>query len=157
EKLKGEGFAPPNPNPMFPNPPGLLRLEPHSEGLRERFWWGAASDATAVWAAEHAMNLQSSTLKYDESGKPFHVQQAEQIRGYKAAWKKAGHKREPLVSVSRYIFTLVKDQARSYFVRESERQDQIVFIEDNKRAIFGRSYAAETDTLIGELEKDEVI
>jgi alkanesulfonate monooxygenase SsuD/methylene tetrahydromethanopterin reductase-like flavin-dependent oxidoreductase (luciferase family) len=27
--LKGEGFAKPNPRPMFPNPPGLLRIEPH--------------------------------------------------------------------------------------------------------------------------------
>ena len=42
EVLKGEGFAEPNPRPMFPNPPGLLRLEPHSEGLRDRIWWGAA-------------------------------------------------------------------------------------------------------------------
>src|SRR6185312_9215644 len=33
ELLKGEGFARPNPRPMFPNPPGLLRLEPHSAGL----------------------------------------------------------------------------------------------------------------------------
>ena len=32
--LRGEGFAQPNPRPMFPNPPGLLRLEPYSEGLR---------------------------------------------------------------------------------------------------------------------------
>ena len=157
DKLKGEGFAPPNPNPMFPNPPGLLRLEPHSEGLRDRIWWGAASDATAAWAAEHSMNLQSSTLKYDESGKPFHVQQAEQIRVYKAAWKKAGHKREPRVSVSRSIFTLVNDQDRFYFGGESDRRDQIGFIEDNKRAIFGRSYAAEPGTLIKELEKDEAI
>src|SRR5690606_4651934 len=37
--LKGEGFAQPNPRPMFPNPPGLLRSEPHSPGLRERIWW----------------------------------------------------------------------------------------------------------------------
>src|ERR1700760_2023850 len=28
--LGREGFAPPNPRPMFPNPPGLLRLEPYS-------------------------------------------------------------------------------------------------------------------------------
>ena len=39
--LRGEGFAEPNPRPMFPNPPGLLRVEPYSEGLRERIWWGA--------------------------------------------------------------------------------------------------------------------
>ena len=37
----GRGFAKPNPRPMFANPPGLLRLEPFSEGLRERIWWGA--------------------------------------------------------------------------------------------------------------------
>src|SRR6202040_620861 len=28
EVLGGEGFAQPNPRPMFPNPPGLLRVEP---------------------------------------------------------------------------------------------------------------------------------
>ena len=43
ERLRGEGFAEPNPRPMFPNPPGLLRLEPYSEGLRERIWWGSSS------------------------------------------------------------------------------------------------------------------
>lgn len=57
DKLKGDGFAQPNPHPMFPNPPGLLRLEPHSDGLQERIWWGAGSNATAVWAAENGMNL----------------------------------------------------------------------------------------------------
>jgi alkanesulfonate monooxygenase SsuD/methylene tetrahydromethanopterin reductase-like flavin-dependent oxidoreductase (luciferase family) len=156
DKLKGIGFARPNPSPMFPNPPGLLRLEPHSEGLRERIWWGAGSNATAVWAAENGMNLQSSTLKDDENGKPFHVQQAEQIRAYKDAWKKAGHKGEPRVSVSRSIFAIVNDQDRLYFGGESKRSDQIGFI-DNKRAIFGRSYAAEPDQLIKDLAQDEAI
>ncbi len=95
EVLKGEGFAEPNPRPMFPNPPGLLRVEPHSEGLRERIWWGSATNATAEWAAKLGMNLQSSTLKFDETGEPFHVQQAKQIRAYRAAWAAAGHAREP--------------------------------------------------------------
>lgn len=157
EKLDGEGFADPNPSPMFPNPPGLLRLEPHSDGLRERIWWGAASNATAVWAAEHGMNLQSSTLKYDESGKPFHIQQAEQIRLFKEAWKKAGHEREPRVSVSRSIFPIVTDEDRYLFGQETRKVDQIGFIEPSKRAIFGRSYAAEPDELIKELAADEAI
>ncbi|MFI5137618.1 MAG: hypothetical protein ACHQIM_07310 [Sphingobacteriales bacterium] len=77
--------------------------------------WGDASNATAVWAADKGMNLQSSTLKFDESGKPFHIQQAEQIRAYKDAWKKAGHQREPRVSVSRSIFALATGQDRYYF------------------------------------------
>jgi alkanesulfonate monooxygenase SsuD/methylene tetrahydromethanopterin reductase-like flavin-dependent oxidoreductase (luciferase family) len=37
--LRGEGFAQPNPRPMFPNPSGLLRVEPHAQGLRDRIWW----------------------------------------------------------------------------------------------------------------------
>ena len=76
ELLRGKGFAQPNPRPMFPNPPGLLRLEPYSEGLRDRIWWGAASNATAAWAAKLGMNLQTSTLKFDETGEPLHIQQA---------------------------------------------------------------------------------
>src|SRR5215208_5292779 len=86
ELLSGKGFAKPNPRPMFPNPPGLLRLEPFSAGLRERIWWGSATNATAVWAAKRGMNLQSSTLKFDESGEPLHIQQAVQIRAFRAAW-----------------------------------------------------------------------
>lgn len=156
-KLNGKGFAEPNPYPMFPNPPGLLRLEPYAPGLRERIWWGAASNATAVWAAENAMHLQSSTLKFDEGGKPFHIQQAEQIRLYKDAWKKAGHKREPRVSVSRSVFALVTEQDRYFFGQETNRTDKIGYIEADKRAIFGRSYAAEPDQLIKELAKDEAI
>ncbi len=157
EKLKGPGFAQPNPNPMFPNPPGLLRLEPYSKGLRERIWWGAASNATAIWAAENGMNLQSSTLKFDESGKPFHIQQAEQIRLYKDAWKKAGHTREPRVSVSRSIFPLLNDQDRLYFGQQANQNDQIGYIEANTRAIFGKSYAAEPEKLTRELAGDEAI
>lgn len=157
KRLNGVGFAQPNPNPMFPNPPGLLRLEPHSEGLRDRIWWGAGSNATAVWAAENGMNLQSSTLKDDENGQPFHIQQAQQIRLYKEAWKKAGHTRVPRVSVSRSIFALVSDQDRYYFGHENKSEDKIGMIEADKRAIFGRSYAAEPDQLIEELAQDEAI
>ncbi len=156
EVLKGEGFAQPNPRPMFPNPPGLLRLEPHSEGLRDRIWWGASSNATAVWAAKLGMNLQSSTLKNDETGEPFHVQQAAQIRAYRDAWKEAGHTRTPRVSVSRSIFALVDDRDRAYF-GSGKDQDTIGYIDDQTRAIFGRSYAAEPDLLIRQLAEDEAI
>ena len=157
ELMKGDGFARPNPRPMFPNPPGLLRLEPFSETLRERIWWGAGTNATAEWAAKHGMNLQSSTLKIDESGKPFHVQQAEQIRAYREAWKAAGHTRSPRVSVSRSIFALTDDRDRMYFGRGSEDGDQVGMLSETERAIFGRSYAAEPDALIEQLKGDEGI
>jgi alkanesulfonate monooxygenase SsuD/methylene tetrahydromethanopterin reductase-like flavin-dependent oxidoreductase (luciferase family) len=154
--LGGTGFAQPNPHPMFPNPPGLLRLEPYSAGLRDRIWWGAASNATAVWAAKLGMNLQSSTLKFDEGGEPLHVQQAAQIRAFRTAWKEAGHPRTPRVSVSRSIFALTNDRDRTYFGRGAHEQDQIGYI-DNARAIFGRGYVAEPDALIEQLKKDDAI
>ena len=155
--LDGKGFAQPNPRPMFPNPPGMLRLEPHSEGLKERIWWGAASNATAEWAAKLGMNLQSSTLKTDETGEPFHIQQAKQIRASRAAWKEAGHTRTPRVSVSRSIFALMNDTDRMYFGRGGKDSDQIGYIDENMRAIFGRSYADEPDRLVEQLKGDEAI
>src|SRR5947209_8142588 len=146
ELLKGEGFARPNPRPMFPNPPGLLRVEPHSAGLRDRIWWGSASNATSQWAAKLGMNLQSSTLKEDESGEPLHVQQRRQIEAYREAWKEAGHQSAPRVSVSRSIFPLVDGRDRTYLGHDTRDRDQVGFI-DNMRAVFGRSYAAEPDAL----------
>jgi alkanesulfonate monooxygenase SsuD/methylene tetrahydromethanopterin reductase-like flavin-dependent oxidoreductase (luciferase family) len=155
--LQGKGFAQPNPRPMFQNPPGLLRLEPFSEGLRERIWWGSGSDATAVWAAKLGMNLQCSTLKNDETGEPFHVQQAAQIRAFRDAWKEAGHTREPRVSVSRNIFALVDERDRAYFGHGNDDEDQFGFIDERHRSIFGRSYAAAPDVLIEQLRQDEAI
>lgn len=156
EVLKGEGFARPSPRPMFPNPPGLLRLEPHSAGLRDRIWWGAASDATAVWAGELGVNLMSSTLKQDESGEPFHVQQRKQIEKFRESWTEAGWEREPRVSVSRSIFPIVNDTDRAYFGRDGDSSDQVGHIDDF-RAVFGRSYAAEPDALVEQLREDEAI
>src|SRR3954467_5795240 len=140
--LGGKGFAEPNPRPMFGNPPGLLRIEPHSPGLRDRIWWGAGSNGTAVWAAENGMNLMSSTLKNDEGGAPFHVQQAEQIRAFRKAWTEAGWEREPRVSVSRSIFALTTDLDRAYFGGDAESVDQVGYLDADTRAIFGRTYAA---------------
>jgi len=155
--LEGEGFAQPNPRPMFPNPPGLLRLEPYSPGLRERIWWGSGSNVTSVWAAQLGLNLQSSTLKDDETGEPLHVQQRKQIEAYWESWSEAGHERQPRVSVSRSIFALTTDADRAYFGTDRNSQDQVGMIDETTRAIFGRSYAAEPDVLVEQLREDEAI
>jgi alkanesulfonate monooxygenase SsuD/methylene tetrahydromethanopterin reductase-like flavin-dependent oxidoreductase (luciferase family) len=154
--LGGEGFAEPNPQPMFPNPPGLLRLEPHAKGLRERIWWGAGTRATAEWAAEQGLNLMSSTLLTEDAGVPFHVLQAEQIQRFRDAWAAAGHEREPRVSVSRSIFPIVDDRDRAYFGRGAD-VDHVGFIDAQTRATFGRSYAAEPDVLARQLAEDSAI
>jgi alkanesulfonate monooxygenase SsuD/methylene tetrahydromethanopterin reductase-like flavin-dependent oxidoreductase (luciferase family) len=156
EVIRGEGFAQPNPRPMFPNPPGPLRIEPHSPGLRDRIWWGAGTRATAEWAAEQGMNLMSSTLLTEDTGVPFHQLQAEQIQRFRDAWKAAGHEREPRVSVSRSIFPVVSDVDRAYFGGEAGSQDQVGRLEGGT-ARFGKTYAGEPDRLVKDLAEDEAI
>ncbi|MGN6750993.1 MAG: LLM class flavin-dependent oxidoreductase [Intrasporangium sp.] len=156
QMIQGHGFAEPNPRPMFPNPPGLLRLEPQSPGLRDRIWWGAGSRATAEWTAEEGMNLMSSTLLTEDTGVPFHQLQAEQIERFRDAWRAAGHPREPRVSVSRSIFPIVSDTDRAYFGHEAASQDQVGLLEGGQ-ARFGKSYADEPDRLVAALAEDEAI
>ncbi|MEJ2867475.1 LLM class flavin-dependent oxidoreductase [Actinomycetospora sp. OC33-EN08] len=156
EALKGEGFAQPNPRPMFANPPGLLRIEPYSEGLRERIWWGAGSRATAEWAGEQGMNLMSSTLLTEDTGVPFHRLQAEQIQRYRDARAAAGHEGEGRVSVSRSVFPIVSDLDKQLFWRERHSTDQVGHL-DGGNARFGKTYAGEPDKLVAELAEDEAI
>ena len=156
EMLDGEGFAQPNPRPMFPNPPGLLRLEPQSPGLRDRIWWGAGTRATAEWTAEQGMNLMSSTLLTEDTGVPFHQLQAEQIQRFRDAWKAAGHQREPRVSVSRSIFPLVSDLDHAYFGGQGGSQDQVGQL-DGGLARFGKTYAGEPERLVQDLAEDEAV
>ncbi len=153
--IQGGGFAEPSPRPMFPNPPGLLPIEPQSPGLRDRIWWGAGSRATAEWTAAQGMNLMSSTLLTEDTGVPFHELQAEQIQRFRDAWKAAGHEREPRVSVSRSVFPLVDDRDRAYF-GGSGSADQVGYI-DGGVARFGKTYAAEPDRLIEELREDSAV
>jgi alkanesulfonate monooxygenase SsuD/methylene tetrahydromethanopterin reductase-like flavin-dependent oxidoreductase (luciferase family) len=156
--ITGAGFAEPNPSPMFPNPPGPLRPEPFSPGLRDRIWWGAGSRATAEWAAQQGLNMMSSTLMTEDADVPFHELQAEQIRLFREAWAVAGHEREPRVSVSRSIFALVDDRDRAYFGRgHGDDADHVGYLDAQTKAIFGRSYAAEPDELVKELAKDTAI
>jgi alkanesulfonate monooxygenase SsuD/methylene tetrahydromethanopterin reductase-like flavin-dependent oxidoreductase (luciferase family) len=154
--LRGKGFAQPNPQPMFANPPGLLPIEPQSPGLRDRIWWGAGTRRTAEWTAEQGMNLMSSTLLTEDTGVPFSQLQAEQVQRFRDAWRSAGHAREPRVSVSRSIFPIVSDVDRAYFGREAGSQDQVGFLEGGP-ARFGKSYAGEPEQLVEELARDEAV
>ena len=63
----------------------------------------------------------------------------------------------PRVSVSRSIFALVSDMDRAYFGRRDDDGDHVGYIEENTRAIFGRTYAAEPDVLVAQLAQDEAI
>ena len=85
------------------------------------------------------------------------MQQAEQIRLYKAAWKEAGHARTPRVSVSRSIFALVDDRDRMYFGRDREARTRSAFSAAASAPSSAAAYAAEPDALIEQLKGDEAI
>jgi hypothetical protein len=51
----------------------------------------------------------------------------------------------------------MNDHDRAYFGRGGDDQDQVGFIDEQTRAIFGRGYAAEPDVLVAQLKKDEAI
>ena len=154
--IAGAGVA--EANPQMTGVRGALAIEPRSPGLEDRIWWGAGTRATAVWTAEQGMNLMSSTLLTEDTGVPFDELQAEQLAMYRAAWKEAGHGREPRVSVSRSIIPLIDDETRHYFGlrAQADAQDQVGFL-DGGMARFGRSYIGEPDELAAELAQDAAV
>lgn len=157
--LEGNYFATPNPQPMFPQSPGKLRLEPFSNGLRERIWWGSGSIQTAVWAAQQGMNLQSSTLVNYETKEPFHIQQANQLRAFKEVWKQVGHHFEPRTLVTRSILPITNDLDRQFFGKsQAYSRDEVGFLAYHQNpTIFGKTFAGEPDKLVKQLAKDEAI
>ncbi len=134
---------------------GGLAIQPQSPGLAERIWWGSGTRATAQWAAQAGMNLQSSTLLSEDTGVPFGQLQAEQIRLYREAWAARGWDREPRVSVSRSVLPITEDIDRRYFGGQ-EQEDQIGLL-DGVRSRFGRTYAGEPDQIAAELAADEAV
>jgi alkanesulfonate monooxygenase SsuD/methylene tetrahydromethanopterin reductase-like flavin-dependent oxidoreductase (luciferase family) len=135
-----------------------LAIQPQSPGLGDRIWWGSGTRATAEWAAQQGMNLQSSTLLVEDTGVPFDELQAEQIRLFRQAWDIAGHDREPRVSVSRSVIPLANDLDIAYFGDRAlqDGNDQVGYLE-GVLARFGKSYIGEPDRIAAELAQDAAV
>ncbi len=134
---------------------GGLAIQPQSPGLAERIWWGSGTRATAIWAAQLGLNLQSSTLLTEDTGVPFDQLQAEQIRQYRQAWADHGWEREPRISVSRSVLPITEDIDRAYFGGQ-QHDDQVGLLE-GVQARFGRTYVGEPDRIAAELAADEAV
>jgi alkanesulfonate monooxygenase SsuD/methylene tetrahydromethanopterin reductase-like flavin-dependent oxidoreductase (luciferase family) len=137
-------------------PGGQLPIQPRSEGLPDRIWWGAGTRATGVWTAEQGMNLMSSTLLTEDTGVPFDQLQAEQIELYLEAWRTAGWERRPRISVSRSVMPIVSDLDHAFFGREAGGGDTVGYL-DGGLARFGKTYAGEPDRIADELAADAAV
>jgi alkanesulfonate monooxygenase SsuD/methylene tetrahydromethanopterin reductase-like flavin-dependent oxidoreductase (luciferase family) len=133
----------------------MLPVQPQSPGLADRIWWGSGSRETAVWAGEQGMNLMSSTLLLEDTEVPFDQLQAEQIDLFREAWSRAGHTREPRVSVSRSVMPITSDLDRRLFGADAN-EDQVGWL-DGAISRFGRSYTGEPDQIADELAKDAAV
>jgi alkanesulfonate monooxygenase SsuD/methylene tetrahydromethanopterin reductase-like flavin-dependent oxidoreductase (luciferase family) len=133
----------------------MLAVQPQSPGLSDRVWWGSGSRGTAVWAAEQGMNLMSSTLLLEDTKVPFDKLQAEQIELFREAWAKAGHTRDPRVSVSRSVIPITSDVDRRLFGADAN-EDQVGWL-DGAMSRFGRSYTGEPDLIADTLAKDAAV
>ena len=127
----------------------MLAVQPQSPGLADRIWWGSGSRETAVWAGEQGMNLMSSTLLLEDTQVPFDQLQADQIELFREAWTKAGHAREPRVSVSRSVIPITSDLDRRLFGADTN-EDQVGWL-DGAISRFGRTYTGEPDRIAEEL------
>lgn len=154
--LRGDGFTQPNARPMFPNPDGLLRLEPHSEGLHERIWWGASTNVRGLGrGVGYESAARDAQDRRDRPAVPCSTGRRD--TRIPRCLERGQAPRHPRVSVSRSILALVDDRDRAWFGRDRKSEDQIGHIDPNTRSIFGCSYAAEPDRLVEELAKDEAI
>jgi alkanesulfonate monooxygenase SsuD/methylene tetrahydromethanopterin reductase-like flavin-dependent oxidoreductase (luciferase family) len=61
------------------------RVEPHSPGLADRVWYGAASLGSARWAGAHGLNLLTSSVVKAEESEDFAEVQLSQVRAFRAA------------------------------------------------------------------------
>lgn len=160
EAIEGKGMATAAPEdqqyPLMVQPGSPLPIFPHSEGLRQRIWWGAGSNYSAELSARDGVNMMSSTLVFESDDRSFGEIQGEQIALYRAAWKEAGHSWTPRVSVSRSIFPLLSAKDRGMYGLEAYSSDQVGRL-NMGTATFGRSYAATADVLIEQLQADPAI
>ncbi|MEQ3548927.1 LLM class flavin-dependent oxidoreductase [Pseudonocardia nematodicida] len=81
------------------------RVQPHSPGLIDRMWLGAGSEGSAVWAAEHGLNLLTSNVVRGGGETDFAAVQQRQIRAYKDA--------HPAGRVSQGLVVVPTDSASS--------------------------------------------
>ena len=151
--IAGAGVAPADAGGRPGN--AMLPVQPQSPGLADRIWWGSGSRETAVWAGEQGMNLMSSTLLLEDTQVPFDQLQAEQIESFREAWSRAGHTREPRVSVSRSVIPITSDLDRRLFGADAN-EDQVGWL-DGAISRFGRSYTGEPDQIADDLAKDAAV
>lgn len=134
-----------------------LRVTPQSPGLDHRIWWGAGSRASGVWAGEQGMNLLSSTLLLADDGRPFHIQQADQVRAYREAYAVSGRDSGGMTAVTRSAFPITTYDDIRHFGRLRDSVSDSVGWLDGTVARSGPTFAGPAEWVAGQLAADEAV
>jgi alkanesulfonate monooxygenase SsuD/methylene tetrahydromethanopterin reductase-like flavin-dependent oxidoreductase (luciferase family) len=134
-----------------------LPIQPISETLPQRIWWGSSTRQSAQWTGEQGMHLLSSTLLSEDTGVPFATLQAEQIATFRKAWQDAGHSGSPRVAVVRSVLPVVSERDEQLFGSAPRHVGEHVGVLDGAVSRFGKSFIGEPDSILEELADDEAV
>jgi len=133
------------------------RVEPHSPGLRDRLWYGAASRKSAVWAGENGFNLLSSSVIFPEAGEEpdFARIQQSQIRAYRDAAAASGQP-QARTRVSQGLVVIPTDSASAaqrekYQKYVDERTPRTAAPQGPKRMLFARDLIGTSEQIAEQL------
>ena len=145
-------------NPATTDWDGPICIEPQSEGLAKRIWWGSGTRESARWCGEQGMNLMSSTLLTEDTGGVPSDVQAEHIRIFRRAWTDAGHTHAPRVAVTRSIIPISSEMDRNVWgeLADAASVDSVGDL-DGRASRFGRRYIGDVGQIIADLSADAAV
>lgn len=135
----------------------IARLEPYSDTLRQRIWWGSGTMESAIWAAEHGMHLQCATHRNPENGQYEFSQQVEYLNAHKKAWEKAGHDYAPRAAIIREIIPLCDKKDEEWLAQVNNDLNQLWPNNAKARDVFQSIYCGRPKDIIANLKCDAAV
>jgi len=129
------------------------RVEPHSAGLRERLWYGAASLKSATWAGGNGFNLLTSSVMFPgpDEEPDFAAVQQRQIQAFREAAPSGSSARvsQGLVVIPTDSATNVQREKYQRYV--DERTPRTSAPQGPKRMMFARDLIGTSDQIAEQL------
>src|SRR5699024_7053223 len=101
-------------------------------------------------------NLLSSTLLLQDDGRPFHIQQADQLKQYRQAYQDSGFDTGGQTAVTRSMFALRSVQDERMFGHAGSTRDQAGQLEGGP-ARSGPTYVGHVEQLAEQLSQDQAV
>jgi alkanesulfonate monooxygenase SsuD/methylene tetrahydromethanopterin reductase-like flavin-dependent oxidoreductase (luciferase family) len=133
------------------------RLQPHSPGLVDRLWYGAASRRSSVWAAERGLHLLTGNIVAGEDSDDFVTAQRANLAAFRAAWSGAS---APRIALGRVIVpTDGADRSTRERYREyaASRHERTLGPQGPRRTLFAPDLVGPADEIAERLLADAAV